>query len=115
LVSQQGSITTRSDPSGRFTVPHVLHVPKLSMNLFSVSQLTDHNCTVSLDASSCSVQDRLTGKQIGTGRRLGGLYCMDQLHLSPSSAGSAFFGTSSSSLFDLIYGIVVLVIFLVLD
>ncbi len=51
------------------------------MNLFSVGQLTDRNCTVSFDSSSCVVQDRLTGRQIGTGHRLGGLDYMDRLHI----------------------------------
>jgi hypothetical protein len=38
------------------------------MNLLSVGQITDHNCFVGFDDSSCFVQDRRTGVVIGTGR-----------------------------------------------
>jgi hypothetical protein len=39
------------------------------MDLISVGQITDNNCFVGFDDSSCFVQDRKTGDVIGTGRR----------------------------------------------
>jgi hypothetical protein len=54
-VSSRGTISTSS-----FFVPDVSHVPRLKMNLFSASQLTDSGCHVILDADSCAVQDRHT-------------------------------------------------------
>jgi hypothetical protein len=48
------------------------------MDLLSVGQITDHNCFVGFDDSSCLVQDRHTGDVIGTGRRR-------NLHLTSTS------------------------------
>ncbi|KAH7665923.1 RNA-directed DNA polymerase protein [Dioscorea alata] len=69
--------------SSAFSVPSVSHVPRLSMNLMSVSQLTDHNCQVIFYRTSCRVQDH-SGMVIGAGRRHNGVYVLDSLHL-PSS------------------------------
>jgi hypothetical protein len=49
-VSSRGTISTSS-----FSVPDISHVPRLKMNLFSASQLTDSGCRVILDADSCAV------------------------------------------------------------
>jgi hypothetical protein len=38
-----------------FSVPDISHVPRLTMNLFSASQLTDSGCRVILDADSCAI------------------------------------------------------------
>jgi hypothetical protein len=38
-----------------FDVPNVSFVPQLSMNLLSVGQVTDHNCFVGFDDSSCFI------------------------------------------------------------
>jgi hypothetical protein len=54
-VSSRGTLSTSS-----FFVPDISHVPRLKMNLFSASQLTDSDCRVILDADSCDVQDRHT-------------------------------------------------------
>ena len=43
------------DPHHRFHVPDVLHVPRLSLNLFSVSQIADLNCLIMFDSTSCLV------------------------------------------------------------
>ena len=56
-----------------FHVPDVAHIPKLSMNLISASQLTSHSCLVIFDAFACRVQDRLTGTLLGAGRRRSGV------------------------------------------
>jgi hypothetical protein len=54
-VSSRGTLSTSS-----FSVPDISHVPCLTMNLFSASQLTDSGCRVILDADSCAVQDHHT-------------------------------------------------------
>jgi transposase InsO family protein len=57
------------------------------MDLLSVGQITDHNCFVGFDDSSCFVQNRKTGDVIGTGRRRKSsprLYILDTFRL-PSS------------------------------
>lgn len=85
-VTHQGSIS-----SPQFTVPNVSLVPKLSMNLISVGQLTDTNCFVGFDDTSCFVQDRHTGAVIGTGhrqKRSCGLYILDSLSLPSSSTNT---------------------------
>jgi hypothetical protein len=78
-VTHKGSL---SDPN--FTVSNIFFVPKLSMDLLSVGQITDHNCFVGFDDSSCFVQDRHTRDVIGTGRRRKSsprLYILDTLRL----------------------------------
>jgi hypothetical protein len=54
-VSSRGTLPTSS-----FSVPNISHVPRLKMNLFSASQLTDSGCRVILDADSCAIQDHHT-------------------------------------------------------
>ena len=84
-ITHKGSL---SDP--HFTVPNIFFVPELSMDLLSVGQITDHNCFVGFDDSSCFVQDLRTGEVIGTGRRRRAaprLYILDSLRL-PSLATS---------------------------
>jgi hypothetical protein len=49
-ISSWGTLSTSS-----FSVPDISHVPRLTMNLFSASQLTDSGCRVILDADSCAV------------------------------------------------------------
>ena len=63
-VSSRGTLSTSS-----FSVPDISNVPRLTMNLFSASQLTDSGCRVILDADSCSVQDRRTRALVGAGLR----------------------------------------------
>ena len=75
LVSSIGHLTTSV-----FFVPDVSYVPRLSMNLTSVSQLTDFDCQVVFDHSSCHVQDR-NGAVIGVGRRRSGVYILESLCL----------------------------------
>jgi hypothetical protein len=63
-VSSRGTLSTSS-----FSVLDISHVPRLKMNLFSASQLTDSGCHVILDADSCVVQDRHTQFLVGAGPR----------------------------------------------
>ena len=82
-ITHQGSLS-----SSKFSIPNVSFVPQLSMNLLSVGQVTDHNCFVGFDDTSCFIQDRRSGAVIGTGHRRRGspsLYILDtlRLHLLP--------------------------------
>ena len=53
----------------------VLHVPKLTCNLLSVSKLSrDSNCCVIFYDSHCLFQDQKSGKTIGNARMINGLY-----------------------------------------
>ena len=53
----------------------VLHIPKLTCNLLSVSKLSrDSNCCVIFYESHCIFQDRSSGKTIGCARMINGLY-----------------------------------------
>lgn len=63
-VASRGTLSTSS-----FYVPYVSHVPCLTMNLFSASQLIDCGCRVILDVDSCTVQDRHTKALVGAGPR----------------------------------------------
>jgi hypothetical protein len=84
-ITHKGSL---SDP--HFTVPNIFFILQLSMDLLSVGQITNHNCFVGFDDSSCFVQDLRTGEVIGTGRRCRAaprLYILDTLRL-PSLATS---------------------------
>ena len=99
-ITHQGSLCTSN-----FSVPNVSFVPQLSMNLLSVGQLTDHNCFVGFNDSSCFIQDRRTGAVLGTGHRRRGshsLYVLDTLRLPHStthvsSVAAAAAASSSSS------------------
>nr|KUM47284.1 hypothetical protein ABT39_MTgene5469 [Picea glauca]QHR91530.1 hypothetical protein Q903MT_gene5565 [Picea sitchensis] len=69
-VAQIGSVTPISDSSGRLSISNVDHVPRLSMNFLSVSQLADLGYDLLFSSSGCIVQDRHSGRQIGIGRIL---------------------------------------------
>ncbi|CAL5350327.1 unnamed protein product [Camellia sinensis] len=57
----------------------VLHVPKFSVNLLSLSRLTqDLNCCVTFFPDHCLFQDLVTGRTIGSGSAENGLYFLDQ-------------------------------------
>lgn len=95
---------------GSVVTPHlslsnVYHIPKLKLNLVSVSQLCDSGYSVSFSSTSCHVQDPQSQKLIGTGRRRGGLYVLDELRLpvfaAPSADLSSFRLCPSSSSFYL--------------
>jgi hypothetical protein len=93
-VDGSACIVTHHDnlATSDFSVSDVSIVPKISMNLISVGQLTDMNCFVGFDDTSCFVQDRRTHKLLGIGRRhkdSSDIYILDCLHLPlPSSTSS---------------------------
>ncbi|CAD6256571.1 unnamed protein product [Miscanthus lutarioriparius] len=63
-VAGRGILSTSS-----FDVPTVSHVPKLTMQLLSMSQITDHGCRIILESDSCCVQNLCTGLLVGIGPR----------------------------------------------
>ena len=94
-ITSHGSLSTP-----HFSVPNVCFVPQLSMNLLSVGQITDQNCFFGFDDSSCFVQDRRTGRVIGTGHHRRGsssLYVLDTLSLPASATSTAHVSSVASS------------------
>jgi hypothetical protein len=70
------------------------------MNLLSVGQLTDHNCFVGFDDSSCFIQDHRTGAALVTGHRCRGshsLYVLDTLRLPHSTTHVSLAAAAASS------------------
>ena len=64
--------------SSSLSLSSVLHVPSLSNNLMSISQITKHlNCCAIFFSTHCLFQDILTKKLIGLGRERGGLYYLE--------------------------------------
>ena len=60
------------------SLSHVLHVPKLPVNLLSVSSIDkSHNCRSWFDPTCCAFQELGTGKQLGTRTEHEGLYYLD--------------------------------------
>lgn len=88
----RGSGTINPTPS--LPLSSVLHLPNLSFNLVSVSQLTKNlNCSVSFFPDHCLFQDLTTKKIIGKGHESGGLYILDtsfSTSIACSSVNSAF-------------------------
>ena len=70
----QGSIRL----SDKIVLQFVLHVPKLSCNLLSISRLSNNsNCRVVFCASLCEFQDLKSGMMIGSARLIDNLYYFD--------------------------------------
>lgn len=65
VIVGKGSIVI----SPNFVLHNVLHVPKISCNLLSVSKLTlDQNCQAKFSSSDCHFQYLTTGRMIGNAR-----------------------------------------------
>lgn len=76
------------------SLDHVLFAPACPYNLVSVSKLTKSlDCSITFVADSVIVQDRSTGKMIGTGHESQGLY-----HLFNPNSSVAFTSTTSADL-----------------
>lgn len=72
--------------SKSITLNSVLHVPNLSCNLLSVSQLTKKsNCSVEFFPSYCVFQDLSSRKTIGSAREYAGLYYFEEADVSKPS------------------------------
>ncbi|GAV70803.1 gag_pre-integrs domain-containing protein/UBN2_3 domain-containing protein [Cephalotus follicularis] len=78
-----------------FSLPSVLLVPKLTINLLSISSLTKQlNCKVTFSPTYCIFQELVSGHTIGKGTTSGGLYLLDE---TPSIMASHATATSTSS------------------
>ena len=74
IIAGQGDVFLTSS----LTLENTLHVPKLSVNLLSIPQITkDLNCSVNFTQSECSFQDLFIGKVIGHAREEGGLFLLE--------------------------------------
>ncbi|KAL4022749.1 hypothetical protein IC575_016494 [Cucumis melo] len=61
-----------------FSLQNVLHVPKLSYNLLSISKITrELHCKATFLPESVCFQDLNSGRTIGTARHSGGLYILN--------------------------------------
>jgi hypothetical protein len=57
----------------------VLHVPAFPVNLVSLSALVDQlDCRIIIDKRNCVIQERRTGRNLGTATRCSGLWYMDR-------------------------------------
>ncbi|KAG5528833.1 hypothetical protein RHGRI_029481 [Rhododendron griersonianum] len=90
--------------SSSLSLPNVFYVPHLSLSLVLISQLFDSGFDVLFSSSGYVMQDRVSKKQIGIGRRVGDLYVLESLHVpkeSTSTALSSFSLDEKSSSFYL--------------
>ena len=67
--------------TAHFHIPDVAHIPKLSMNLISISQLASHGYLIIFYELLCYVQDHHTRTLIGAGCCLNRGYVLDHLRL----------------------------------
>ncbi|KAJ7959762.1 Retrovirus-related Pol polyprotein from transposon TNT 1-94 [Quillaja saponaria] len=88
ITIANGSITIakgigQATPLSSLSLESVLYVPECSFNLISISQLTRSlNCSVTFIDDSFTIQDRCTGRTIGTGRESQGLYYLTTIPTS---------------------------------
>ena len=80
--SPMSVVSIGSISSCALSISDVFYVPQLSLSLLSISQLSDSGFDVVFSSSTCVVQDQVTRKQIGTGRRVGDLYVLESLHVT---------------------------------
>lgn len=84
--------------SKNLSLDHALHVPKFSCNLLSISKITkDLNCVAKFFPSYCEFQDMRTGKVIGTGKEIDGLYYFESESASSSNLSYTHLSSSNSS------------------
>jgi len=73
----------QASPLPSLSLNYVLFVPGSPFNLISISKLAQSlNCSITFSSDSFLIQDRSTGKTIGTGSQSQGLY---YLHSHPST------------------------------
>ncbi|KAL1148750.1 hypothetical protein V6Z11_A10G146400 [Gossypium hirsutum] len=76
-----GKGTVKISPS--LVLQDILPVPNLACNLISVSKLSQSsNCHVIFDSSMCKFQDIVSRQMIGNANESGGIYFLDDDHLS---------------------------------
>ena len=57
-----------------FFIPKIRFIPKLNLNLLSVSQLSDYGCDIKFSSDKCLIQDHRSGNLIGKGSKEGRSY-----------------------------------------
>uniref|UniRef100_A0A2N9J418 Integrase catalytic domain-containing protein n=1 Tax=Fagus sylvatica TaxID=28930 RepID=A0A2N9J418_FAGSY len=80
-------IGTISSPD--LTIPDTYLVPKLSLNLLSVGQLCELGLDLHFSNHDVDVQDSLTGKLLGTGRKIGRLFELCNLQIPSHMVSSS--------------------------
>uniref|UniRef100_A0A2N9G4E2 Integrase catalytic domain-containing protein n=1 Tax=Fagus sylvatica TaxID=28930 RepID=A0A2N9G4E2_FAGSY len=88
-------IGTISSPD--LTIPDTYLVPKLSLNLLSVGQLCELGLDLHFSNHGVDVQDPLTGKLLGTGRKAGRLFELCNLQIPSHMVSSSIVATTTLS------------------
>uniref|UniRef100_A0A2N9I2A6 Reverse transcriptase Ty1/copia-type domain-containing protein n=1 Tax=Fagus sylvatica TaxID=28930 RepID=A0A2N9I2A6_FAGSY len=88
-------IGTISSPD--LTIPDTYLVPKLSLNLLSVGQLCELGLDLHFSNHGVDVQDPLTGKLLGTGRKIGRLFELCNLQIPSHMVSSSVAATTTLS------------------
>uniref|UniRef100_A0A2N9GWD9 Integrase catalytic domain-containing protein n=1 Tax=Fagus sylvatica TaxID=28930 RepID=A0A2N9GWD9_FAGSY len=88
-------IGTISSPD--LTIPDTYLVPKLSLNLLSVGQLCELGLDLHFSNHGVDVQDPLTGKLLGTGRKTGHLFELCNLQIPSHMVSSSVAATTTLS------------------
>jgi hypothetical protein len=88
-------ISTISSPN--LTIPDTYLVPKLSLNLLSVGQLCELGLDLHFSNRGVDVQDPLTGKLLGTGRKIGRLFELCNLQIPSHMVSSSVTATTTLS------------------
>ena len=66
--------------SPEISLQSILHVPKLSCNLISISKIAkDLGCMVNFSSTACVFQDKITGRMIGNAKESDGLYYFENI------------------------------------
>ena len=86
-----------------FSLHNMLHVPRISYNLLSISKITrELNCKATFLPDSVSFQDLSSGRMIGIARHNRGLYLLDDdapfSSISRNNLLSSYFTTSEKDL-----------------
>uniref|UniRef100_A0A2N9ECI9 Reverse transcriptase Ty1/copia-type domain-containing protein n=1 Tax=Fagus sylvatica TaxID=28930 RepID=A0A2N9ECI9_FAGSY len=91
------SVTSGTISSPDLTIPNTYLVPKLSLNLLSVSQLCELGLDLHFSNRGVDVQDPLTGKLLGTGRKIGRLFELCNLQIPSHMVSSSVAATTTLS------------------
>jgi hypothetical protein len=90
-IAGEGKITL----SKNIDLKNVLHVPKLSCNLLSVSKICkDSNCNVKFFNTHCIFQDQISGKMIGSAKMMDGLYYFEETFENKVAHGLSGIGST---------------------
>lgn len=72
LVKGRGNAEPQVGENEKLILENVLHVPDLSMNLISVSDLTKKNCSINFDKEGCTIQNK--NRIIASCQEVDGIY-----------------------------------------